>query len=249
MNEHTSLQAKPKLTAAQIASDCPPRLRQIGKEIEERLAKADKQTQVARDHLIAIEQLLAEAKGLCDGGGFKKFRELLCPQLGKSQAYALLAIAAGKKTFAEHRADERERKRRSRANQKALPTDSGTVPEKADVAKDEQPRGAAAPDHEEGFDQVERLLEEIKQIVSAYDDHDRLMLRRGYEPHLDGFIDEKGKRRFKPSQHDADELPQSSGGAPRNGTVSPEQSAEDMKRKFEALEEESTTPADVASTS
>ena len=87
------------------------RLRQIGKEITERLAKADKQTQLARDHLIAIEQLLKEANELCDGGGFKKFRELFCPQLGKSQAYALLAIAAGKKTFAEHRANERERKR------------------------------------------------------------------------------------------------------------------------------------------
>ena len=50
--------------------------------------------------------------------------------------------------------------------------------------KDEKRRGrAAAADQDsrrkEGFDQLERLLEEIKQIVSAYDDHDRLMLRRG----------------------------------------------------------------------
>ncbi len=127
--ENTSL-AAPKLTAAQIQKNCPPRLRQIGKEITERLAKADKQTQLAQDHLIAIQQLLAEAEKLCDGGGFKKFHELFCPQLGKSQAYALLAIGAGKKAFAEHRADECERKRRTRANQKARARDSGDSPGK-----------------------------------------------------------------------------------------------------------------------
>jgi hypothetical protein len=55
----------------------------------------------------------------------------------------------------------------------------------------------------EGVDQLEGLLGEITQIVSAYDDRDRLMLRRGHEPHLDGFIDEKGKVRFKPSQLDS----------------------------------------------
>jgi hypothetical protein len=70
------------------------------------------------------------------------------------------------------------------------------------------------------------------------------MLRRGYEPHLDGFIDEKGKLRFKPPQ-----LPQSSGRAHGNSTASPEQSAEDMKRKFEALDAASNTRAEVASTS
>lgn len=41
------------------------------------------------------------------------------------------AIAAGKKTLAEHRTEERERKRKSRANQKA---NSGTVPEKPEDA-------------------------------------------------------------------------------------------------------------------
>src|SRR5271170_150886 len=113
-----------KLTAAQVEVDCPARLKQIGQEIAARLAKADKQTELAQNHLIAIDRLLAEAKELCDGGGFKKFRELFCPQLGKSQAYALLAIAAGKKTLAEHRTKERERKQRTRANQKAAAANS-----------------------------------------------------------------------------------------------------------------------------
>ncbi len=118
-----------KLTAEQIEKECPARLQQIGKEIRQRIAKAERQAELAQNHLIAVDQLLAEAKTMCDEGGFEKFRESFCPQLGKSQAYALLAIAAGKKTLAEHRADERERKRRTRANQKALESLSGTVPE------------------------------------------------------------------------------------------------------------------------
>jgi len=127
-----------RATAEQIEKACPERLKQIGKEITERLKKADKQTELAQNHLIAVEQLLAEAKSLCDDSGFEKFRELVCPQLGKSQAYALLAIAAGKKTLAEHRIEERERKRRTRTKQKAA-ANSGTVPEK--------PEPATAPDN------------------------------------------------------------------------------------------------------
>ena len=121
-----------KLTAAQVESDCAERLQQIGKEITERLAKADKQTKLADNHVIAVNLLIAEAKELCDGGGYDKFRELYCPQLSKSQAYALLAIADVRKSLSQHRADERDRKQRSRANLK----NSGTVPEKP------EPQGA-----------------------------------------------------------------------------------------------------------
>ncbi len=137
---------KHKLTAAQVEVDCPARLKQIGQEIAARLAKADKQTELAQNHLIAIDELLAEAKELCDGGAFKRFRELFCPQLGKSQAYALLAIAAGKKTLAEHRTGERERKQRTRANQKAAAANSGTVPEKPEPAPEPSGRQEAPPE-------------------------------------------------------------------------------------------------------
>jgi hypothetical protein len=77
---------KALITAEQIEADCPERLQQIGKEITARLAKADKKAKEANDHLIAVNQLLAEAKGLCDCDGFEKFRETFCPQLGRSQA-------------------------------------------------------------------------------------------------------------------------------------------------------------------
>ena len=135
-----------RLTAEQIEQDCPDRLRQIAKEIEERLSKADKQAKQAEDHFIAVDRLLVEAKSFCDTGGFEKFRELFCPQLGKSQAYKLLSIAAGKKTFAENRAEERDRKRRTRANQKAAAANSGTVPEKKDAGAEQEtlPAGVVA---------------------------------------------------------------------------------------------------------
>jgi hypothetical protein len=134
---------KRKFSAEQVEMDCPARLQQISREIAERIEKAHKETKRAADHLIAVDKLLAEAKGLCDGGGFKKFRELFCPQLGKSQTYALLAIAAGKKTLAEHRTEERERKRKSRVNQKAV-ANSGTVPEKSEPEAPGAPTEAAA---------------------------------------------------------------------------------------------------------
>jgi hypothetical protein len=121
-------QTEPKLTAAQIARG-PVRLHQIGREIRERLKKAKKQNELAENHLIAVNELIAEARELCDRGDFKRFRRLYCPHLGQSQAYALRAIGAGKKTFAEHRVEERERKQRTRASQRAAAANSGTVPE------------------------------------------------------------------------------------------------------------------------
>jgi hypothetical protein len=138
-----------KLAAEQIENECPECLRKIANEIKVRLSKADKQTQQAQDHLIAVERLLAEAKSLCDDGGFQKFRELFCPQLGKSQAYALLSIAAGKKTLADHRMNERDRKRQSRKALRAAAENSGTVPEKADptTASQDTP---AVPDESAG---------------------------------------------------------------------------------------------------
>jgi hypothetical protein len=119
----------PKYTAAQIANDCPARLQQIAREIAEEYEEICKQ---AERSVIAINKLITEAQGLCDVGGYDKFRELFCPQLGKSQTYVRLAIANGKTTLVEHRAKERERKQKTRANKRAAVANSGTVPEKAD---------------------------------------------------------------------------------------------------------------------
>jgi hypothetical protein len=119
--------AVPKITARQIGTDA--HLQQLGKEITERLEKARKNRQVAEDHLIAVNARIAEAKELCDCGGFKKFRELFCPQLGKSQSYVLHAIGAGKKSLEQHRNEQRDRQRKSRSNRKSTPPNSVTVTE------------------------------------------------------------------------------------------------------------------------
>jgi hypothetical protein len=119
--------APPKISARQIETDA--RLQQLGKEITERLEKARKYDQLAEDHIIAVNARIAEAKELCDDGGFKKFRELFCPQLGKAQAYVLHAIGAGKKTLEQHRNEQRDRQRKSRSNRKSPPPNSVTVTE------------------------------------------------------------------------------------------------------------------------
>jgi hypothetical protein len=118
-----------KVTAQQVQNDCPDRLQQIGKEILERFHRAGKQNELANNHLIAAQELLAEAKTLCDAGGFKKFRELFCPQLGKTQAYVLRAIGAGKKTFEQHRMEQRGRQRKSRLKRSSQSDNSVTVTE------------------------------------------------------------------------------------------------------------------------
>jgi hypothetical protein len=121
--------AGPKVTAAQIEEECPERLQEIGKEIGERFKKAQNGYQKADDHMDAIKALLGEAERLCDEGGFKKFQEILCPQLGKSRAYELLAIARDKRSIEETRARTRERVAKHRANKPAAPR-SVTVAEK-----------------------------------------------------------------------------------------------------------------------
>jgi hypothetical protein len=127
--KNVSVPAEPKVTAAQIEAECPDRLREIGKEITERFKKAQNGYQKAADHMDAIKALMDEAERLCDGGGFKKFRELFCPRLRKSQAYVRHAIATGKKKIEHHKAEQRDRQRKSRAKRKSHSENSVTVTE------------------------------------------------------------------------------------------------------------------------
>ena len=120
-----------KFTAEQIQTDCPARLQKIAREIAEHFQEVSERAKGLDTNVIAINNLYAEAQELCDVGGYAKFRELFCPQLGKSQAYVRLAIAAGKTTLVEHLTEQRERKQRSRAKQRAATAHSVTVPEKS----------------------------------------------------------------------------------------------------------------------
>ena len=123
-NMSKSKELTAKVTAAQIEKavgwgGLSPRLQDIGKEINARLAKADTAFEQAENHKIAINQLLEEAKALCDEGGFKLFRETFCPTLGKSRSYELLAIAAGRRTIEQTKTRSRERQTKHRAKTKA----------------------------------------------------------------------------------------------------------------------------------
>jgi hypothetical protein len=174
---------EPKVTAAQIENGCPARLQEIGRKITKRLGEAREQAKHVDDHVIAINNLVAEAKEICFIGGFDKFRELFCPQLGKSQAYVRLDIAAGKTTLVEHRTKERERKQMARANQKAAAAKFRDVPDKSGLEapsaftendgheatnlapEPAKPRRAVAPGDEALIDFSARVMELIRRTA------------------------------------------------------------------------------------
>ena len=106
------------ITAAEIAENCPARLTELGQRIAAHLEKAARCDQKANDHRISAGRLLAEAKKLCDEGGFAAFHERFCPNLGKSRTYELLAIASGRKSLEQSRAINAERNRKHRAEKK-----------------------------------------------------------------------------------------------------------------------------------
>lgn len=112
--------AKP-LSATQIAKgkNLPPRLVNIGREVEAKVSKYRTYEAKAADMAVSIRQLLAEAATYCDKGGFNTFRKKFCPSLGRSRAYELLAIASGKKSADETKAGKAARQARHIARLKA----------------------------------------------------------------------------------------------------------------------------------
>jgi hypothetical protein len=127
--------AKPLLSASQIAKgkNLPPRLTAIGREIEAKVSKFQTYETKAADMVVSIRQLLAEAAKYCDKGGFNAFRKKFCPSLGRSRAYELLAIASGKKTTQEVKANKGARQARyidrlkKAASRPSLTDDSNVV--------------------------------------------------------------------------------------------------------------------------
>ena len=130
----------PKFTAAQIEKDCPAQLQDLAKELRQGLEKLCEQKKLAGDQEIAVKQLIAQAKKLCDAGGFNAFQKMFFPDLGKSRVYELLAIGTNKKSAVEIRASTRGRQAKFRANKAAAPV-SVTVTEKSEPG----PKALAAP--------------------------------------------------------------------------------------------------------
>jgi hypothetical protein len=104
------------------------RLMQIGREVEARVVRAKK----AEDHATAIEQLLVEARQLCENDkAFEKWKTRHCPSLGifvvsRTRFYEKLRIAAGKTTAEEVREKTRKRVQKHRAKKKPAPVTSVT---------------------------------------------------------------------------------------------------------------------------
>lgn len=113
--------ANKSITAARIRSarDLPPRLLAIGREIEAKATKADTYHGKAIDMVDSIKALLIEAHSYCDHDGFNAFRKRYCPSLGRSRAYELLAIASGRKSVGQIKAQGAARQARHVAKLKA----------------------------------------------------------------------------------------------------------------------------------
>lgn len=137
-DDHQTLEVK--VTAAQIAENCPTKLSGLGKRITAHLEKAEHCDKRANDHRISAGLLLAQAKEACDEGGFAAFREKFFPNLGRSRAYELLDIATGKKTVEQVRAANAERQRKSRADRKAA-----AVRDVTDTLPPPEPRASRPP--------------------------------------------------------------------------------------------------------
>jgi hypothetical protein len=124
-------------TAALVEEDCPRSLCKLGKEIGAHLDKARKCEDKAEQHYTAVAQLLRQAQKLCDDGAFTAFKAKFCPDLGRSRAYEILAIATGKKSIKQVRAATRERTARSRAKKAESATvaeSTATKPNKVETA-------------------------------------------------------------------------------------------------------------------
>jgi hypothetical protein len=127
----------PKFTAAEIEGDqCPRFLQNLGKQITAHLEQARKAETKVEQHYTAVLQLLEKAKQECDAGGFAAFQEKFCPDLGRSRAYELAAIATGRKSIEDLRASSRERQVRCRARkaESVTVTDSTSITPSADPA-------------------------------------------------------------------------------------------------------------------
>jgi hypothetical protein len=114
--EHSSQ----KITAAEVRENCPATLKDLADQIAAHLKTACKYDEKAQQHYTSIGQHLAEAKKLCDEGGFNAFREKYCPDLERTRVYELLAIGNGKKSLEDTRADTRKRAAKHRAKKLGL---------------------------------------------------------------------------------------------------------------------------------
>lgn len=237
------------LTAAQVEQNCPVKLQDLGKKVNAHLTKAAQCEDKAEQHRVSAGQLLVEAKKACDDGGFRKFRELFCPQLGQSRVYELLAIATNKKSIEDIKAGTRERVAKHRANK----ANSVTVTEKPNSISQAEGTPTEGGNVEVASLVPEQTPEPAEPRGSVQTKDDALF---GFTAHVRELIRRTTKRRvgrFAATAVAADDLAKlgkflidladyknsgalPDGGRAIRGPVSAEQSTEDMNAKREVLE-------------
>jgi hypothetical protein len=127
------------LTATQVKKACPTDVAYWGNQIVGHYKKALQYEGKAEQQWNSIAQYLAKAKQACNTDGFAAFRELFCPDLGKSRVYELLRIGSGEKTVEESKSATRERVQKHRAAKKAsTPALSVTVTDEDPAASGER---------------------------------------------------------------------------------------------------------------
>lgn len=123
-------------------------LEEIGKQIAARVKimrdydasaeeKAGHELRKAQDERDTIKKvLLVQARAKCKEAGesFEKFRKQYCPDLSRSRLYAVLAIADGRKTVEQDRAEKRESVAKSRGKVVSSTSAVGDTPGAPGVA-------------------------------------------------------------------------------------------------------------------
>ena len=152
-------------------------LEQLGAEIVARIEAAKKARDKALDHELAAGLRLIEAREKT-GATFPDFLQKFCPNLKKSRAYQLIAIAGGKTTVEAERTKTAERVRKHRAAKaaapKAAPTDSplrnGQSGDTARVKEDLRLLGEMAYFIEHWFPKMDAAtLAKAKAMVAAWE--------------------------------------------------------------------------------
>jgi hypothetical protein len=123
----------------------------LGKRLGVHLDKARQCEEKAAQHCTAAGQLLLEAQKLCNEDGFTVFKKKFCPNLGRSRAYELLAIANGKKSIEGTKAGTRERVARHRASKAASVTVTDSTPRTNTICNTEADPDVSATKRKEEY--------------------------------------------------------------------------------------------------
>ena len=139
-------------------------LEQLGKEIVARIELAKKARDKADDHERAAGLRLIEARDKT-GATFPDFLQKFCPNLKKSRAYQLIAIAGGKTTVEAERTKTAERVRKHRAAKAAAPKAAPT-----EAAPTDSPlrNGQSGETAQTTKNSPERLLGEVSYFINAW---------------------------------------------------------------------------------